>query len=200
MFDPWIRKIPRRRAGQPTPVFLPGKFQGQRSLAGYSPCTKTWVGQRVGYDWVTEHTCSIPSYTRTTSPSYMRTTSPLSVLLSIDIKVVSMSWWKSTFCMNYLRLCGKVRVIDPVSNPRSTSPCQVALEEVSLLQLSILTLKWGKSNLLHSAFYIELLSSKLNPVRHQCMLAIVSKVTPSSKTWHSQEMTMIPSQARMDVR
>ena len=23
--------------GQPTPVFLPGKFHGQRSLAGYSP-------------------------------------------------------------------------------------------------------------------------------------------------------------------
>ena len=26
-----------RRAQQPTPVFLPGKFHGQRSLAGYSP-------------------------------------------------------------------------------------------------------------------------------------------------------------------
>ena len=26
-----------RRARQPTPVFLPGKFNGQRSLAGYSP-------------------------------------------------------------------------------------------------------------------------------------------------------------------
>ena len=36
-FDPWIRKIPWRRKWQPTPVFLPGKFHGQRSLAGYSP-------------------------------------------------------------------------------------------------------------------------------------------------------------------
>ena len=26
-----------RRTWQPTPVFLPGEFQGQRSLAGYSP-------------------------------------------------------------------------------------------------------------------------------------------------------------------
>ena len=26
-----------RRAWQPTPVFLPGEFHGQRSLAGYSP-------------------------------------------------------------------------------------------------------------------------------------------------------------------
>ena len=36
-FDPWVRKILWRREWQPTPVFLPGKFHGQRSLAGYSP-------------------------------------------------------------------------------------------------------------------------------------------------------------------
>ena len=34
---PWVRKIPWRRAWQPTPVFLPGKFHAQRSLTGYSP-------------------------------------------------------------------------------------------------------------------------------------------------------------------
>ena len=37
-FNPWVRKIPWRRKWQPTPVFLPGKFHGQKSLAGYS----TW--------------------------------------------------------------------------------------------------------------------------------------------------------------
>ena len=36
-FDPWVRKIPWKRKWQPTPVFLPGKSHGQRSLAGYSP-------------------------------------------------------------------------------------------------------------------------------------------------------------------
>ena len=36
-FDPWVRKIPWRRAGQPTSVFLPGESHGQRSLEGYSP-------------------------------------------------------------------------------------------------------------------------------------------------------------------
>ena len=36
-FDPWVRKIPWRRAGQPTPIFLPGEFHGQKSLEGYSP-------------------------------------------------------------------------------------------------------------------------------------------------------------------
>ena len=34
-FDSWVRKIPWRRKWQPTPVFLPGKCHGQRSLAGY---------------------------------------------------------------------------------------------------------------------------------------------------------------------
>ena len=36
-FEPWIRKIPWRRAWQPTPVFLLGELPGQRSLVGYSP-------------------------------------------------------------------------------------------------------------------------------------------------------------------
>ena len=36
-FIPWVRKIPWRRAWQPTPVFLPRESHGQRSLAGYSP-------------------------------------------------------------------------------------------------------------------------------------------------------------------
>ena len=35
--DPWVGKIPCRRAWQPTPVFLPGESHGQRSLEGYSP-------------------------------------------------------------------------------------------------------------------------------------------------------------------
>ena len=36
-FDPWVGNIPWSRKWQPTPVFLPGKFHGQRSLVGYSP-------------------------------------------------------------------------------------------------------------------------------------------------------------------
>ena len=36
-FDPWVGKIPWSRKWQPTPVFLPGKFHGQRRLAGCSP-------------------------------------------------------------------------------------------------------------------------------------------------------------------
>jgi len=36
-FDPSVGKIPCRKKWQTTPVFLPGKFHGQRSLADYSP-------------------------------------------------------------------------------------------------------------------------------------------------------------------
>ena len=36
-FSPWVRKIPWRRKRQPTPVFLPGKPHGRRSVIGYSP-------------------------------------------------------------------------------------------------------------------------------------------------------------------
>ena len=36
-FNPCFRKIPWRRNWQPTPVFLPGKSHGRRSLVGCSP-------------------------------------------------------------------------------------------------------------------------------------------------------------------
>ena len=37
VFDPWVEKIPWRRQWHPTPVLLPGKFHGWRSLVGCSP-------------------------------------------------------------------------------------------------------------------------------------------------------------------
>ena len=36
-FDPWVRRIPPKETWQPTPVIMPGKSHGQRSLAGCSP-------------------------------------------------------------------------------------------------------------------------------------------------------------------
>ena len=45
-FDPWAERIPWRRKWQPTPVFLPGKSDGQRCLAGYTPGP-----QSVEYNW-----------------------------------------------------------------------------------------------------------------------------------------------------
>ena len=42
---------PQKGKWQPTPIFLPGKSHGQRSLVGYSQST---VSQRVGHDLETE--------------------------------------------------------------------------------------------------------------------------------------------------
>ena len=36
-FEPWVRKDPWRKKWQPTPVFLLGKSNAQRSLVGFSP-------------------------------------------------------------------------------------------------------------------------------------------------------------------
>ena len=47
-FDLWIGKIPQRSKWQPTPVLLPGKPHGQRSLVGCSP----WGHEESG---TTEH-------------------------------------------------------------------------------------------------------------------------------------------------
>ena len=44
MQETWVEKICWRREWQTTPVFLPGKFHGHRSLVGYDPCvTKSWI-------------------------------------------------------------------------------------------------------------------------------------------------------------
>ena len=45
----WVRKIPWSRKWQPTPVFLPGKFHGQRSLVGDSP----W-GHKISQAWLSD--------------------------------------------------------------------------------------------------------------------------------------------------
>ena len=50
----WIGKIPRRRAWQPTPIFLPGNPHGQRNPTGYSP-----RGCRVRRDLVTDDNNSL---------------------------------------------------------------------------------------------------------------------------------------------
>ena len=52
-------KIPWRRKWEPTPVFLPGKSHGQRSLLGY---TVHGIPKRVQFDLVTE-TTTIVVYT-----------------------------------------------------------------------------------------------------------------------------------------
>ena len=50
-FDPLVGKILWRRAWQPTPVFLPGEFHGQRGLVEHS----SWGHKEADRTEVTEH-------------------------------------------------------------------------------------------------------------------------------------------------
>ena len=50
-FNPLVKKIPWRRKWEPTPVFLPEKFHGQRSLASYGP----WGHEESDTTEATEH-------------------------------------------------------------------------------------------------------------------------------------------------
>ena len=74
-FDPWVGKIPWRRKLQPTPVFLPGKFHGQRSL-------QSMGSQRVGHDW--------PTHTHTYAYTYLKR-SDVKLKLSQNISQIQFS-------------------------------------------------------------------------------------------------------------
>ena len=64
-FDSWVRKIPWKRKWQPTPVFFPGEFHGQRSLVGYSP----WVPKELDTtEWLTHSFIPSPEISVTTVP------------------------------------------------------------------------------------------------------------------------------------
>ena len=103
--DPWVGKIPWRRARQPTPAFLPGESHGQRGLAGYSPCRL----QRVGHDWMTKHS---------THRSINPLPSPYSVISSQRYLVhfflkylhMRLPWWLS--CEGFACPCRRHR-LDP---------------------------------------------------------------------------------------
>ena len=90
-FGPWVPKIPWSRKWQPTAVFLPGQFHGQRSLVSYSP----W-GRRIGRNWVTEHMvrksrifrCSIFSFGLLQTPILLR------IRLMLQPEPFTLSWSK----------------------------------------------------------------------------------------------------------
>ena len=51
-FDPYVRKIPWNKKYQPTPEFLPGKSNGQRSLVGCSWCSHKELNMT---EWLRAH-------------------------------------------------------------------------------------------------------------------------------------------------
>ena len=77
----WVGKIPWRRKWQPTPVSLPGKSHGQRSLVGYSPWSRkeldTTEPSHPQTHTHTPHTCTRththPPYTRAHTHTHTHT-------------------------------------------------------------------------------------------------------------------------------
>ena len=77
-FDPWVGKMPWRRAWQPTPVFLPGESHGQRSLVGCSP----WGHEESD---VTERRSAVEEWKRRNRPSPLV---PVSLLPSGQLAII----------------------------------------------------------------------------------------------------------------
>ena len=88
-FDPWVGKISWRRKWQPTPVFLPGKSHGQRSLASYTP----WGRKRVGHNLATQQHIDQWDHLMT-SMEYQFSKKEL-IMHSIMISVVKCFWGDS---------------------------------------------------------------------------------------------------------
>ena len=63
-FHSQVGKIPWRRKWQPTPVFLPGKSHGQRSLGDHSLWSRKRVRHNLGTEW--QRTASITKTAWTT--------------------------------------------------------------------------------------------------------------------------------------
>ena len=63
-FDPWVGKILWRRKQQPTPIFLPGEFHGQKSLVGCSPkgCKELDTTEWLSTQWVKVFTIQTKNY------------------------------------------------------------------------------------------------------------------------------------------
>ena len=56
MQEAWVEKIPWRRKWQPTPILLPGKSHGQRSLVSYSPRGHKELGMTERRHFLSMHT------------------------------------------------------------------------------------------------------------------------------------------------
>ena len=64
MWETWLRTLgwedPWKKAWQPTPVFLPGEFPGQRSPVGCSPwsCKESDMTERLSTKWFHRSMCT----------------------------------------------------------------------------------------------------------------------------------------------
>ena len=94
-FDPWIRRIPWRRKWRPTPVFLPGKFHGQRSLVGYSP----WGHKRVRDDLATKQQYCLHLFTKKFLLAFLMRFSQIEINTSREKIKLPMNIWEEFFLL-----------------------------------------------------------------------------------------------------
>ena len=107
MSNPRVRKIPWRRKWQPTPVLLPGKSHGQRSLVGYH----LWDCKRVRHGLVTKQQHGGVTWTcqeEAKSKMKDRTGSDARLVLSAQSWGEQQSWWWGFPCL--MGLIGGIRI------------------------------------------------------------------------------------------
>ena len=99
-FNPWVGKIHWRRKWQSSPVFLPGKFYGQRSLVGYNGVA------RVRHNLATKP-----------SPTTTRRKESAKNVDTVSGPVQSGEWaWKGRLGTNYGNQCSGDRALFPNSS------------------------------------------------------------------------------------
>ena len=108
--DPWVGKIPWRRAWQPTPVLLPGESHGQRSLAGF--CSWGYKKLDPGLKQLSMHVCtrqmrrkaaclwSLQRVCEPSAPSGTKNVSPLLLFFLVEMWV---SGRLTRICLNVFR-------------------------------------------------------------------------------------------------
>ena len=103
-FDPWVGKLSWRRESQPTSVFQPGEFHGQRRLAVYSP----WVESDMTEEVVRAraHTHTHTHTHRINKLLYIKQISNKDILQNRKLQSLSCNklYW-STICKNTESLC-----------------------------------------------------------------------------------------------
>ena len=75
---------PRRRKRQPTPVFLPGKSRGQRSLTGYSPWNELDMTECLSIHTAHSISTSFNQFYHSFGKSFLTTSLSLNLLLWVE--------------------------------------------------------------------------------------------------------------------
>ena len=94
--DLWVGKIPCERKWQHTPVFLPGKFHGQGSSAGYSPwgCKELDTPECQPSKTTNPEHPSVSRFFKTkSSHSYFSAAVQIQILLEILRKIYTLCGW-----------------------------------------------------------------------------------------------------------